>query len=160
MNLVIDIENACGNDDVPDEPDIRRWLTAAFAALPDSEQRNDVELSLRLVDETESQALNQRYRNQNKPTNVLSFPSQLPAELQLPLLGDLAICTPVVEREASEQGKTAAAHWAHMVVHGTLHLLGYDHIDDADAEAMEALESRILIGLGFDEPYEPNHTTH
>src|SRR5690606_24067449 len=96
------------------------------------------------------------YRHQDKPTNVLSFPADIPAELNLPLLGDLVICAPVVEREAMEQRKTLEAHWAHMVVHGTLHLVGYDHITEPEAEEMESLETKILTGMGFPPPYEIN----
>ena len=157
MNLVIDIEDVSGSEEVPEEPDIRRWVTAALEALPQGRQRSEVELSLRIVDEFEIQNLNHCYRHQNKATNVLSFPSELPPELELPLLGDLAICAQVVTREAAEQNKSLQAHWAHMLVHGTLHLLDYDHIDDSDAEEMEALETRIITNLGFPAPYsEPD----
>ena len=88
-----------------------------------------------------------------KPTNVLSFPFEAPPGIELPLLGDLIICRQVVEQEAEEQGKTVEAHWAHMVVHGTLHLLGYDHIEDEEAEEMEALEAEIMLALGYPDPY-------
>ncbi|MGL5337628.1 MAG: rRNA maturation RNase YbeY, partial [Aeromonas veronii] len=93
------------------------------------------------------------YRGKDKPTNVLSFPFEAPPGLELPLLGDLVICRQVVEREAEEQGKPLMAHWAHMVVHGSLHLLGYDHIEDEEAEEMEALERDIMQELGFADPY-------
>jgi probable rRNA maturation factor len=106
-----------------------------------------------LVDEDESQALNMQYRGQGKPTNVLSFPMQLPEHVGERVLGDLVICAPVVEREAQEQGKPTLAHWAHMVVHGMLHLQGYDHEVESEAAAMEALEIRILRDLGFANPY-------
>ena len=154
MNLTIDIENVSGCDDVPDEPRMRQWVEAALNQLPASQQRDEVELSVRIVDEFESQNLNHRYREKNKPANVLSFPSELPPELELPLLGDLVICARVVEREALEQNKKPQAHWAHMLVHGALHLLDYDHIDDDDAEEMEALEAKIITGLGFPHPYD------
>ncbi len=98
--------------------------------------------------------LNGRYRDKPQPTNVLSFPSELPDELALPLLGDIVICAPVVNREAEQQGKSPAAHWAHMAVHGTLHLLGYDHIENEDAQRMESLETRILARMGLPCPYE------
>ncbi len=117
----------------------------AQAALP----KRHGELTIRLVDLDESQALNRDYRGKDKPTNVLSFGGD--AEV----LGDLVICAPVVEREAAEQGKTLRAHWAHMVVHGCLHLQGLDHEDDAEAERMEARETRILKRLGFPDPYHP-----
>jgi len=106
------------------------------------------------VDAAESQALNRRFRGKDRPTNVLSFPADLPPELELPLLGDLVVCREVVEAEAAEQGKPAEAHWAHMVVHGTLHLLGYDHETAEGAEAMEALEAEILSEFGWPDPYQ------
>ena len=113
-----------------------------------------MELSLRLVDEAESADLNQRYRGKAGPTNVLSFPFEPPPGIKGPrYLGDLVICVPVVAREAAEQGKAPEAHWAHLVVHGVLHLLGYDHLDEAEAQAMEALETRLLANLGFPPPY-------
>lgn len=98
--------------------------------------------------------LNANYRGKDGATNVLSFPADLPAELDLPLLGDIVICAPVVIAEADQQGKTASAHWAHMTVHGTLHLLGYDHVKEEEAEIMEALESAILRQLDYSCPYE------
>ena len=108
---------------------------------------------MRIVDEAESQQLNFDYREKDKPTNVLSFPFQCPPGIELPLLGDLVICAQVVAREAAEQQKTVTAHWAHMVVHGCLHLLGFDHINDEDAAEMEAEEIQILQELGFANPY-------
>ena len=108
---------------------------------------------IRLVDEAESRQLNRDYRGKDRPTNVLSFPFEAPPEVLTPLLGDLVICAPVVVREAREQGKPADAHWAHMLVHGVLHLLGYDHLEPAEADEMEALERDILAGLGFPDPY-------
>lgn len=111
------------------------------------------EVTIRIVDEAESQQLNHTYRGKDKPTNVLSFPFEAPAGIELPLLGDLIICRQVVEREAQEQEKPLLAHWAHMVVHGSLHLLGYDHIEDAEAEEMESIETEIMLALGYDDPY-------
>src|SRR5690606_12322097 len=102
----------------------------------------------------ESQALNLLYRGKDKPTNVLSFPCELPAGVDLPVLGDLVICQPVVNLEAAEQNKASEAHWAHMVIHGTLHLLGYDHEDDEEARVMESLETQLLTQLGYPRPYE------
>jgi probable rRNA maturation factor len=151
MKLRVDIQNA-SSDPVPSAPELRRWISAALAAAVPARD-TECEISLRLVDEAEMTALNSNYRGKSGPTNVLSFPSDLPAELNLPLLGDLAICAPVVRREAREQGKPDAAHWAHMAVHGTLHLLGYDHEEQDEANAMEALETRILLELGFAPPY-------
>ncbi|HEB95890.1 MAG TPA: rRNA maturation RNase YbeY [Sedimenticola thiotaurini] len=135
----------------PGQPTDRQFQAWAEAAL--AGRREGAELTLRIVDEEESRALNRDYRHRDRPTNVLSFPFQAPPEVPSRLLGDLVICAPVVAREAREQGKTAAAHWAHMVVHGILHLLGHDHQQPAQAEEMEALESAILAGLGFGDPY-------
>lgn len=149
MNLVIEIENASA-EEVPEPATMRRWVAAALTAT----QREHAEICVRIVGEEEGRSLNRSYRQRDYATNVLSFPANLPADLELPLLGDLAICAEVVTREAVEQGKHAAAHWAHMLVHGTLHLLGYDHSDDEDAEQMEALETGILVELGFPPPYE------
>ncbi len=146
----VDVQIATADENIPSEEDFRTWVAAA---LPD--ERRTSEITIRVVDFDESQTLNAQYRHQNKPTNVLSFPSELPPELQIPLLGDLVVCAGVVAREAAEQGKSPVAHWAHMVVHGTLHLLGYDHESDAEAEVMEALETHILSQLGFPAPYEP-----
>ena len=150
--LQVDIQQAC-SDPVPDEEDIRRWIEAALAG---AQRDGDSEVSLRLVDSPEMTELNQNYRDKSGPTNVLSFPSDLPQELDLPLLGDIVICAPVVRREAAQQGKPLKAHWAHMTVHGTLHLLGYDHIEEAEAEAMEALETDILTTLNYPCPYQDN----
>lgn len=146
----VDVQIATADENIPSEEDFRSWVAAALPA-----DKLNSELTIRVVGFDESRSLNAQYRQKDKPTNVLSFPSELPPDLQIPLLGDLVICAGVVEREALEQGKTLLAHWAHMVVHGTLHLLGYDHETDADAEVMEALETRILGTLGFPAPYEP-----
>jgi probable rRNA maturation factor len=116
-----------------------------------------VDVSVRYVDDAESRTLNRQHRGRDVPTNVLSFPAGelpgLPRGAALPL-GDLVLCAPLIGREAAEQGKTAAAHWAHLVVHGSLHLLGYEHEQDDDAAQMEALETDILRRLGVDDPYE------
>ena len=135
---------------VPSAASFRQWVNAALAG---AKRRTSTELSIRIVDTTEGRELNRDYRGKDYATNVLSFPAELPPGVQLPLIGDLAICAPVVIREATEQGKPARHHWAHMTVHGVLHLLGYDHIVDAEAEAMEALETRILGKLGIADPY-------
>ena len=127
-----------------------RWVEAA---LRGAKRRKASELSIRLVDTDEGQALNRDYRGKDYATNVLSFPAELPPGVKLPLIGDLAICAPVVQREADEQGKLARNHWAHLTIHGVLHLLGFDHVQDHDAEVMEALEKRILAGLGIADPY-------
>jgi len=149
MNLTVDIQSASA-EPVPDEDDIRHWIGCALSCAP---ERSDAEVSIRLVDEAEMIGLNSNYRGQDGATNVLSFPTDLPTDLQLPMLGDIVICAPVVRREADEQGKPLQAHWAHMTVHGTLHLLGYDHIEDAEAAIMEALETDILKQLEYPCPY-------
>lgn len=135
---------------LPAAASFRRW---AQAALDGARHRRHAELAIRIVDGVEGLALNRQYRGRDYATNVLSFPVEPPPGVRLPLIGDLAICAPVVLREAAEQGKSARAHWAHLTVHGVLHLLGYDHIVDADAEVMEALERRVLAGLGIADPY-------
>lgn len=135
---------------IPAPASFRRWVEAA---LRGARRRRPAEVAIRIVDAAEGRALNRDYRGKDYATNVLSFPAELPPGVDLPLIGDLAICAPVVAREATEQGKRPRDHWAHLTIHGTLHLLGYDHIEDAEAEAMEALETRILAGLGIADPY-------
>ena len=107
-----------------------------------------------MVNIDESQQLNKQYRHKDKPTNVLSFPFEVPEGIELNLLGDLVVCAPVIQQEATEQGKVLFDHWAHMIIHGCLHLLGYDHINDTDADEMEALEIKILAQLSINNPYE------
>ena len=132
-------------------------MTWVRAALPDGNA--PVELVIRIVDGAESRQLNRDYRGKDSPTNVLSFPFEAPAQLSSPLLGDLVICAPVVADEARDQGKPLLAHWAHMVVHGVLHLRGYDHRNDAEAGYMEGLEREILQKLHFSDPYLPSDET-
>jgi len=136
---------------IPASASFRHWVEAA---LKGARRRKASEVSIRIVEAGEGQALNLQYRGRDYATNVLSFPVDLPPGVDVPLLGDLVICAPVVTREAAEQGKKATDHWAHLTVHGTLHLLGFDHIEEAEAEEMEALETRILAGLGIADPYE------
>lgn len=152
MNLQLDIQRET-DQPVPDEDDIRRWISTALL----ERRKEDTEISLRLVGIEEMTTLNETWREKSGSTNVLSFPSDLPEELGLPLLGDIVICVPVVQREAQEQGKNLEAHWAHMTIHGTLHLLGYDHIEDDEAVAMEALETEILAKLNYPCPYRGEH---
>ena len=135
---------------LPAPASFRRWVEAA---LRGAKRRKPTELAIRIVDTDEGRALNRDYRGKDYATNVLSFPAELPPGVVLPLLGDLAICAPVVLREATEQGKLTRDHWAHLTIHGVLHLLGYDHIKEGEAVAMEALETRILAGLGIADPY-------
>ena len=135
---------------LPSAASFRRW---AEAALQGAKRRKPAELAIRIVDLDEGRALNRDYRGKDYATNVLSFPAELPPGVALPLIGDLAICAPVVLREAAEQAKQPRDHWAHLTIHGVLHLLGHDHIEDAEAHVMEALETRILAGLGIADPY-------
>lgn len=145
----IDVQFAAFDESVPGSEDLRKWAATALC-------NKNAELTLRIVGVDEIQQLNHQYRSQNKPTNVLSFPSELPVELDLPLIGDVIVCAEVVNREALAQSKQADAHWAHMVIHGVLHLQGYDHIDPQDADRMESEEIRLLAQLGYSNPYESN----
>lgn len=147
LEFYLDINSDCS--DIPDAATMQYWVGVALAG-----HRDEAELSVYVVDEPEGAEFNLRYRNKPGATNVLSFPADLDLPEPLPLLGDLVICAPVVSREAREQGKSAAAHWCHMLVHGTLHLLGYDHQNDPEAERMEQLETELLASLGFAPPYE------
>jgi probable rRNA maturation factor len=147
MNVQVDIQKATA-EPVPEEGDIRRWISAALVDYP-----NDTEVLVRMVDHEEMTTLNLNYRGKPGATNVLSFPADLPAELCLPLLGDIVICAPLVATEANQQHKPPEAHWAHLIVHGTLHLLGYDHINEDEAAAMELLETTILAALHYPCPY-------
>jgi probable rRNA maturation factor len=135
---------------LPSAASFRRWVEAA---LHGAKRRKPAELAIRIVDADEGRALNRDYRGKDYATNVLSFPAELPPGVTLPLIGDLAICVPVVLREATEQHKLPRDHWAHLTIHGVLHLLSYDHTEDVEAEVMEALETRILAGLGIADPY-------
>ncbi|MCG9740196.1 rRNA maturation RNase YbeY [Shewanella insulae] len=147
--LHLDLQLATQAGQLPTLEQFESWVRLALGnAMPEAE------MTIRLVDEAESQELNHTYRGKDKPTNVLSFPFESPPEVELPLLGDLVICVPVVEQEAEFQGKSLEAHWAHMVVHGCLHLLGYDHIIDSEAEEMESIETQLIESLGFPNPYK------
>ncbi|HHQ4660208.1 TPA: rRNA maturation RNase YbeY [Aeromonas veronii] len=149
MSVTLDLQLASASTvGLPTEAQLQGWLDGTILGF-----QQEAEVTVRIVDEAESNELNLTYRGKDKPTNVLSFPFEAPPGLELPLLGDLVICRQVVEREAQEQGKPLMAHWAHMVVHGSLHLLGYDHIDDEEAEEMEQLERDIMQELGFADPY-------
>lgn len=156
MNAItMNLQIACAdNQNLPTEEQFCHWLTKALA-----QSQDDIEVTIRVVDHTESRDLNHTYRGKDAPTNVLSFPFVPPPGVTLPLLGDIVICKQVVEREAQEQHKTVETHWAHMVVHGALHLLGYDHVSDEQALIMESLETNILCSLGYPAPYaDPPHT--
>ncbi|QEH13109.1 rRNA maturation RNase YbeY [Histophilus somni] len=148
-NVIIDLQIASEDaTNLPSVEQIQLWANAAIRA-----ENLQPEMTVRIVDEEESHHLNLTYRGKDKPTNVLSFSFECPDEIELPLIGDLVICRQVVEREATEQEKPLMAHWAHMIVHGSLHLLGYDHIEDDEAEEMERLETEIMLSLGFTDPY-------
>ena len=149
MSIGVDIQVADAGGDVPSDDRFEAWLSAVLAG-----RRESAELSVRIVDEAESAGLNERYRGKQGATNVLAFPADLPEGIDVPFLGDLVICRAVVERESAAQGKALEAHWAHMVVHGSLHLLGYDHGTDEEAASMEALEVQILGRLGYADPYD------
>jgi len=148
MSIIVDVQLACEGD-LPNNEQFQQWTNAALKHIDE-----DCELSIRLVENEESAELNSTYRGKDGPTNVLSFPFDSPVPMEPRLLGDLVICRPKVETEAKEQGKILDHHWAHLVVHGCLHLLGYDHIKDDEAELMEALETEILQGLDIDNPYQ------
>jgi probable rRNA maturation factor len=150
MTALVHLSYGLSRAGVPAPASFRRWVDAALAG---ARHRRAAELSIRIVGAREGRTLNRTYRDKDYATNVLSFPTELPPGVRLPLLGDIAICASVVRREATEQGKPVAHHWAHLTVHGVLHLLGYDHIEEAEAEKMEALETRILKGLGIPNPY-------
>ena len=135
---------------IPQRASFERWVVATLAAL---RRRRPTELSIRIVGDGEGRELNARYRQRDYATNVLSFPADLPPALKLPLIGDLVICAPVLAREAQAQGKPIRNHYAHMTVHGVLHLLGYDHEMEDEADAMEAFEPQILASMGLPNPY-------
>jgi probable rRNA maturation factor len=145
LNLELQIVTAASG--LPAREDLEAW---AETALEDEPRR---ELVIRIVDETESRQLNRDFRGRDRPTNVLSFPFDAPPQVPDAHLGDLVICAPVVQREAMEQNKPVFHHWAHMVIHGVLHLRGYDHMDDGEAEVMEAREQELLAGLSIPDPY-------
>jgi probable rRNA maturation factor len=153
MHLEVDVQYAVDESDgdfwLPDEETIEAWARAALSGRRDAAQ-----FVVRIVGEEEGTQLNEQYRARKKgPTNVLSFPFEHPDLLDPPLLGDVVICAPVVAREAAEQDKTVQAHWAHLVIHGVFHLMGYDHEEESEAVIMESAERGVLAGLGFPDPY-------
>jgi len=147
MKINLDIQREV--DALPKDEELLKWLKETLSF----EKHSDTELTIRFVDKNESAGLNEQYRHKKGSTNILSFPFEAPEEVELNLLGDLVICSDVVKQEAKEQGKDEIAHWAHMVVHGTLHLLGYDHLTSAEAGVMESKEIKILSQLGYTDPY-------
>ena len=150
VDVTISEEVAAADDEVPKPASIQSWASAA--CLENVE--NDAFISILVSSPEQSRELNRQYRDKDKPTNVLSFPMQLPDEVGVHMLGDIVLCAAVIDAEARSQSKAESAHWAHMVVHGMLHLQGYDHIDNDEAEEMEKLEIQILQTLGIGNPYE------
>ena len=149
MSLNIDIENVSSIGSIPDEKSIIKWAKMAL------EQKNkNAEICLRIVDIEEGQYLNKEWRNKDSATNVLSFPVGETIEHAPNLLGDIVICAPIVEQEAKQQEKDSEAHWAHLIIHGILHLQGYDHMTDDEAAVMEKKEIQILKETGYSNPYE------
>ena len=144
----LDLQIAHEFDNLPTFEQFEQWANKALASL-----KPDAELTIRISDASESQQLNHEYRGKNKPTNVLSFPLEAPPGIELPLIGDLIICPEVVLQESIEQEKGFHDHFAHMVIHGCLHLMGYDHIDSEEALEMESLEKQLLADLNIDDPY-------
>ena len=148
VRLDVSVAYALPRAGLPAAVSFRKWVAAALAG-----RIREADLAIRIVGTKEGRALNRHYRGKDYATNVLSFPAELPEGVRLPLLGDIVICAPVVAREAREQKKALADHYAHLTVHGTLHLLGWDHEDTREAECMERLEREILAELGIEDPY-------
>ncbi|MCW8925336.1 MAG: rRNA maturation RNase YbeY [Xanthomonadales bacterium] len=152
MQLELEVQRSTKCGDVPKDDQFQVWAEAALSG-----RAGGYNLAIRIVDETEALRYNRDYRDKDYATNVLSFPAELPKglpeEVRAPQLGDLLICAPVVASEAVEQGRTIDDHWAHLVIHGVLHLLGYDHQGADEATAMESLETEILATLGISDPY-------
>ncbi|MGK0442171.1 MAG: putative rRNA maturation factor [Pseudohongiellaceae bacterium] len=153
MKLCLDLQITDSLTEVSDKEHPSRYDFDQWVALVLEGRKEEAELTIRLVDEEEIQSLNRDYRHKDKVTNVLSFPADLPEHIDIPLLGDMIICPEVVKQEANEQQKSLSAHWAHMVIHGTLHLLGYDHIEEQQAETMECIEIELLASIGYANPY-------
>lgn len=152
MNVTVELQNASlDQDGLPSEETLETW---AQKALEIGGRTADAELTVRLVEPQEIQSLNALYRHIDKPTNILSFPFECPEEVELPLIGDLIVCMQVLRREAEEQGKSVEEHFAHLIVHGCLHLIGFDHIEPEDAKIMEPLEVKAVMALGYDNPYK------
>jgi probable rRNA maturation factor len=148
MSIELDLQIASNSHGIPDLEQFLSWSNATLSNYPEHSV-----LTIRIVDEEESALLNNKYRKKIGPTNVLSFPADIDPQFDYPLLGDIIICAPVVVNQAQECNKDLTAHWAHMVVHGILHLLGYDHVTEKEAHKMETLETELLISFGFAPPY-------
>lgn len=155
MSAIIDYQIASEGTFYPPEQDVQQWVDLVL--INQSNQARDLthsEITVRIVSEQESRSLNHQYRDKDSSTNVLSFPFEAPAQMEIDLLGDLVICADVVEKESKMQNKPIAHHWAHMIIHGTLHLLDFDHVDEQDAQQMESLEIALLAKLAIDDPYQ------
>ena len=152
MSIYVDVQYASLNHNLPEKDTITTWVDAVL-----NKQGETGKLTVRIVDETEGRELNEKWRKAIGATNVLSFPADEQVKNTSDLIGDIIICAPLVEHEAKSQYKPLLAHWAHMVIHGTLHLLGFDHINKDDAEIMEDIEINILSELGINNPYILNH---
>ncbi len=148
MTIELELQIASDAQTLPHPSQFREWVGSTL-----DDRFEEAELTIRIVDREEMIELNETYRKKVGPTNVLSFPAEMSSEFEFQLLGDVVICAPVVQEEASDMEIDLLAHWAHMVVHGTLHLLGYDHLEEDEAEVMEELETKILTDLGFPPPY-------
>jgi probable rRNA maturation factor len=149
--IELEIQRQLDDHNAPSDEQIEAWVEQAVAG------QGDVMVNIRIVDLAEGWALNRQWRGKDSATNVLSFPADMPRAGDTRVLGDVVLCAPVIEREAAEQGKSPEAHWAHLVIHGVLHLLGFDHIHAEHAQAMEAREIELMAGLGFSNPYESSH---
>lgn len=149
----LELQIATDFADYPTEQQFQAWIDAVL-----TDQSVDSEIVIRLVDAAESGELNQQYRHKSGPTNILSFPFEAPEGIDMDLLGDLVICAPLIAEEARQQSKPLIHHWAHITIHGVLHLLGYDHVEEAEAEEMEALEIKLLHKLNIANPYQEEST--
>jgi probable rRNA maturation factor len=149
----LEIQIATETSGYPSEQQFQQWVDLVLA-----DQERDNEIVIRLVDEAEIADLNRQYRHKSGPTNILSFPFEAPDGVELDLLGDLVICAPLIAREAVQQNKQILHHWAHITIHGVLHLLGYDHIEESEAEEMESVEIKLLNMLNIDNPYQEAST--
>ncbi len=146
--VTVEVQYAVSDPAIPTEEQFQHW-----ASVMEAGENGNQEVAIRIVNEEEITTLNTDYRNKALGTNVLAFPAEIPPETELPFIGDVVICAPIVAKEAAEQGKSVLSHWAHLTLHGILHLQGYDHIDEADAKIMEKLEIQFMSKLGFENPY-------
>lgn len=144
----VEVQYAVTDSNIPTEQDFQNWASVIEAKYNECE-----DVAIRIVDENEITNLNNEYRKKAQATNVLAFPAEIPEGTGLPFIGDIVICAPIVAKQAAEQGKSLLSHWAHLTLHGILHLQGYDHIDSADAQIMEQLEVQLMQKLGFPNPY-------